>query len=65
MKISIEEILEAQDRRTEINCTAIEDIEWYLKGEKVNIPAETLEEWKFTGLSNTDFVNFCIPELSL
>lgn len=64
MKINIEEILEAQARRGEINSTDIKEIEWYLDGVKLSIPAETLEEWRFTGLSNTDFVNFCIPELN-
>lgn len=64
MKINIEEILEAQARRGEINSTDIKEIEWYLDGVKLSIPDETLEEWRFTGLSNTDFVNFCIPELN-
>lgn len=63
MKINIEEILEAQQRRSEINSTDIKEIEWYLDGVRITIPDETLEEWRFMGLSNTDFVNFCIPEL--
>lgn len=63
MKLNIEDILAAQTRRNQINRTDIKDIEWYLDGEKITIPDETLEEWRFTGLSNTDFVNFCIPEL--
>ena len=63
MKINIEEILDAQSTRNQINRLDIKEIEWYLNGEKVTISDETLEEWRFTGLSNTDFVNFCIPEL--
>ena len=63
MKINIEDILAAQTIRNQINKVDIKDIEWYLDGEKISIPDETLEEWRFTGLSNTDFVNFCIPEL--
>lgn len=63
MKINIEEVLDAQSTRDQINRLDIKDIEWYLDGEKVIIADETLEEWRFTGLSNTDFVNFCIPEL--
>lgn len=63
MKINIEEVLDAQSTRNQINRLDIKDIEWYLDGEKVNISDETLEEWRFTGLSNTEFVNFCIPEL--
>lgn len=64
MKINIEEILAAQERRSEINTTDIKDIQWYLEGKEIVIPSETLEDWRFTGLSNTDFVNFCIPELN-
>lgn len=63
MKLNIEDILDAQSTRNQINRLDIKEIEWYLDGEKVNISDETLEEWRFTGLSNTDFVNFCIPEL--
>jgi len=63
MKLNIEDILDAQSTRNQINLLDIKDIEWYLDGEKITISDETLEEWRFTGLSNTDFVNFCIPEL--
>lgn len=63
MKLNIEDILAAQTRRNQINKMDIKDIEWYLDGEKVTVSDETLEEWRFTGLSNTDFVNFCIQEL--
>lgn len=64
MKIEIEEILKMNERRTEINKQDIRDIEWYLDGNKIDILSETLEEWRFTGLSNIDFVDFCIPELN-
>lgn len=64
MKLNIEDILDAQSTRNKINQMDIKNIEWYLDGKKIFISDETLEEWKFTGLSNTDFVNFCIPELS-
>jgi len=63
MKLNIEDILDAQSKRNQINSLDIKDIEWYLDGEKITISDDTLEEWRFTGLSNTDFVNFCIPEI--
>ena len=63
MKLNIEDILDAQSTRNQINRLDIKNIEWYLNGEKITISDETLEEWRFTGLSNTDFVNFFIPEL--
>lgn len=63
MKVTIEELWEMQERRNEINSTDIKDIEFYINGVKVDVPLESLEEWRFTGLSNTDFIYFGIPEI--
>lgn len=65
MKVTIEEILEMQKRRSEINSFDIKDIEWYENGVKVEVPNEYLDEWRFTGLSNTDFIFYMLPELDL
>lgn len=63
MKINIEDVLAAQAIRHEINNEDINEIEWYQDGKKLNIPESVLESWRFTGLSNTDFVNFCLDEI--
>lgn len=65
MKVTIEEILEMQKRRSEINSFDIKDIEWYENGFKIDVPSESLDEWRFTGLSNTDFIFYMLPELDL
>lgn len=56
MKVSVEEIQAMRNRRMDINNTPLEDIEWTLLGETVPIPKEKIKEWKFTGLSNIDFI---------
>lgn len=65
MKVTIEEILEMQQRRSEINSIDIKDIEWYENGVKIEVHSESLDEWRFTGLSNTDFIFYMLPELDL
>lgn len=56
MKVDIEDILEQMNFMWRINgLTKLENIEWYYDGEKVDVTDEELEEWKFTGLNNTDF----------
>jgi hypothetical protein len=42
----------------EINNTDIDDIVWVRNGVQQDIPEEILDEWKFIGLSNTDFPKF-------
>jgi hypothetical protein len=57
MRVAIEEVNAMRERRREINDTPLEDIEWTLNGEVVkDISHEEIVDWKFTGLSNCDFV---------
>lgn len=56
MKVNIEDVLKMQEFRNSINHANIDDIEWYQDGKKVSVDKELLEEWKFIGLNNTDFI---------
>jgi len=56
MKVDIEDIDELNRKRKEFNDIPIEDIEFYEKGVKIDIPKEVIDEWRFIGLINTDFV---------
>lgn len=58
MKIDIEDVLEHLNWRSSVNDRDISEIEWYRDGEKVDVSAEEIEEWRFTGLNNIDFVTF-------
>lgn len=60
MKVSVEEIIEMEIKVSAINNTPLEDIEWTYEGKTLSIPKDTIDEWKFMGLSNKDFVNFHI-----
>lgn len=57
MKVNIEDILDARNFLYSINAkwNKLEDIEWHYDGKKVDVSKEEIEEWKFTGLNNTDF----------
>ena len=57
MKLYIEELLALNKRRKEINNYDIGDIEFCKEGKIINIPKQILKEWKYVGLSISDFVN--------
>ena len=58
VKITIEEVEALQKRRREINHTPIEEIEWTENGKAIPVTPEQLDDFKFTGLCNIDFVDF-------
>jgi len=62
MRVDIEKIREMQEYRGQINELDLKDIEWYEKGKKIEHSSEEIEEFKFTGLNNIDFItgNFTV-----
>jgi hypothetical protein len=62
VRIDVEEIIKLQARRREINALDLKDITFYRDGKPVEIPDEAIEEWRFVGLSNIDFVGEVILE---
>jgi len=56
MRVDIEHVRKLQEERMKINSAELKDIEWYEDGEKVEIDPKTLEDFRFTGLCNTDFI---------
>lgn len=57
-KVTIEEILAIRKRRKEINDLDIREIEFTLDGVVINVTDQDLEEWRFMGLNNFDFVAY-------
>jgi len=55
MRLSLEEVAAIQERRREINRCPLEDIEWFCNGKRIEVTAEDVEEWQFTGMTNIDF----------
>lgn len=56
MIVSVEMIRAIQDMRVLVNLEQLEDLELYEDGKKLDIPIKFIDEFKFTGLSNIDFI---------
>lgn len=57
MLVNVEELLEMQRRRNEINAAPFSEINWMIDGKPIHVTPEQAKEWKFTGLSNTSFID--------
>ena len=56
MRVDVEIVEQIIFARWLINRLPFDKIEWYKDGKPMNIPQEILDEYKFTGLNNIDFV---------
>lgn len=56
VRLDVELVKDLIDRISQINSYDIEQIDWYKDGIKLNIPEELINEFKFTGLSNKEFI---------
>ncbi len=56
MKIDLDEFFQMVKYLAEINKKEVEDLEFTRHGKKVSYDTTMLEDWKFTGLNNTDFI---------
>lgn len=58
--VHVEDVEYLQKQINDINKIPFEDVKWYKNGEPLKLSKETLEGWKFVGLSNTSWVaNSC------
>ena len=55
-EIAIEDVRAMQLRREEINRLPLEEIIWTEGGVPVSIDKKTIEDWRFVGLNNIDFI---------
>lgn len=55
-RIDIEEVRRLYRRIEQINNTPMGEIDWYEDGNKVEIQPQTLNEWKFVGMSHVWFI---------
>ena len=55
-KVNIEYILEIERKRQEFNRMDLGKVNFFKDGKKVNISQEIIDEYKFTGLNNMDFI---------
>lgn len=57
MRVDISEFEKMLNYRNEINKCDLSEIEVYGKdGKKIEITNEMIDEWRFIGLNNTDFI---------
>lgn len=56
MKIEIEEILKIKERLREINSIDLNKIEFTEGGKVIDINPKYIEEFRFIGLNNSDFI---------
>lgn len=58
MQIHIEKVLELKRQLKEINSLDLEKIVWLRSGTPVEYNIQDILDFKFTGLSNTDFIEY-------
>lgn len=56
MKVAIEYVEWLMDEKSKINRVALEDLELFENGMKLDIPKKIIDDFDFTGLSNVDFI---------
>lgn len=64
MQVDLEKLFNAFVYLKQINSQNIHDIEWMLNGEVQKIDKSLLDQWKFTGLNNTDFSKYAFDKNS-
>ena len=62
MQVHIEKVLDLKRQLKEINSAPIKEIIWLKNGSKIEFLQSDLEDFQFTGLSNTDFIDYCLED---
>jgi hypothetical protein len=55
MEVDLDSLQAALDYLRSINTAPLADVIWLRNGERVAIPPGAVADWKFVGLSNTEF----------
>jgi hypothetical protein len=56
MRVDVEEIYGIKARRKQINSIPLKDIEFYQDGKRIEFDKSAMDEWRFVGMSNIDFI---------
>jgi hypothetical protein len=56
VKVSVEEVMQLQNRLNEINLIPFCDIDWTENGDSLVIDEAVKDDFRFTGLGNTNFI---------
>ncbi len=60
MRVDVEEVLNIKRRLLDINSVPLDKIEWYEDNHPLDIPEVAINEWKYIGLNNAEFVTYVI-----
>lgn len=56
MRVDIQDILNHLEYLRVVNSEDIMNLEFFYEGRSIPISDEKLEQWKYMGLNNTDFI---------
>jgi len=56
MEVDVNEVLYQANERRIINSQKLKDIEFFKDGKRIEIPADAIKDWEFTGLNNENFI---------
>lgn len=57
MQVHVEKVLDLKRQLREINSIDLKEITWLKNGKKIEVPINDIEDFRFTGLNNTEFVD--------
>ncbi len=61
-QVDLKELFAAFEFLKEINKEDILNIQWTLNGQPVQVSMQSLEEWKFIGLNNSEFPKYAFDK---
>ena len=56
MRIDVEDVFQANEELAKYQRIKLEEMEFYYNGKKVDVSKEHIDQWKFIGLNNADFI---------
>lgn len=58
MKVSVEELVDIKEIIKRVDSTPLEELEIYKNGKRLEVSPETIDNWKFIGLSNFHLITY-------
>ena len=62
VEVDVDEILNMKAKLRYINYKSLDQIVWMRDGKPIEFSKQDVEDFKFTGLNNTDFINLWLEK---
>lgn len=63
-EVNYDHLIRLLEERRNYNKIPLEDIEWVRDdGSKIEVDPKIIEDWKFIGLSNSEFAELCLSRI--